>query len=193
MLKRLSNLTFRSQLLLVFGTVLSVVLLAALLSLGRLGDVDAAGRKIDDHTRPYSAALWAAAVDLKAMANDERGFLMTGDKSFREEIKSRAETIRGEFERAGQMSAHAEDRETVTAIADKVDRWIESAVLYIVEAYRHEIADVIATTVAKWDPQEASERIEAQVGRDLQFIRINGTLVGGLAGLAIHTVSTLLL
>jgi uncharacterized membrane-anchored protein YjiN (DUF445 family) len=79
------------------------------------------------------------------------------------------------------------------ALAAKVDRWIEGAVLYVVEAYRHEIADVISTTVAKWDPHEASSRIEAQVGRDLQFIRINGTLVGGLAGLAIHTVSTVLL
>jgi uncharacterized membrane-anchored protein YjiN (DUF445 family) len=78
-------------------------------------------------------------------------------------------------------------------LADKVDRWVESAVLYVVESYRHEIADVIATTVAKWDPEEASRRIELQVGRDLQFIRINGTLVGGLAGLAIHTVSTALL
>ena len=79
------------------------------------------------------------------------------------------------------------------ALADKVDRWVEGAVLYVVEAYRHEIADVIASTVAKWDPKEAAERIEVQVGRDLQFIRINGTIVGGLAGLAIHTVSTLLL
>jgi uncharacterized membrane-anchored protein YjiN (DUF445 family) len=79
------------------------------------------------------------------------------------------------------------------ALADKIDRWIEGAVLYVVEAYRHEIADIIATTVAKWDPQEAAERIEVQVGRDLQFIRINGTLVGGLAGLAIYTVSQLLL
>jgi uncharacterized membrane-anchored protein YjiN (DUF445 family) len=79
------------------------------------------------------------------------------------------------------------------ALAHKVDRWVEGAVLYVVEAYRHEIADVIASTVAKWDPQEAAERIEVQVGRDLQFIRINGTIVGGLAGLAIHTFSTLLL
>jgi uncharacterized membrane-anchored protein YjiN (DUF445 family) len=79
------------------------------------------------------------------------------------------------------------------ALADKIDRWIEGVVLYVVEAYRHEIADVITTTVAKWDPQEASSRIEVQVGRDLQFIRINGTIVGGLAGLVIHTVSTTLL
>jgi uncharacterized membrane-anchored protein YjiN (DUF445 family) len=79
------------------------------------------------------------------------------------------------------------------ALADKVDRWIEGVVRYIVDSYRHEIADVISSTVAKWDPHEASNRIELQVGRDLQFIRINGTLVGGLAGLLIHTVSTALL
>jgi uncharacterized membrane-anchored protein YjiN (DUF445 family) len=46
--------------------------------------------------------------------------------------------------------------------------------------------------VERWDPQEASRRIETQVGRDLQFIRINGTVVGGIAGLAIHTVGRLI-
>jgi uncharacterized membrane-anchored protein YjiN (DUF445 family) len=46
--------------------------------------------------------------------------------------------------------------------------------------------------VRQWDPQLAAERIELAVGRDLQFIRLNGTLVGGLAGLIIHTVLVLL-
>ncbi|MEO5840005.1 MAG: DUF445 domain-containing protein [Acidimicrobiales bacterium] len=74
----------------------------------------------------------------------------------------------------------------------KVDRWIEGAAGYIIEAYRHEVADLIETTVAKWDADEAAERIELQVGRDLQFIRINGTLVGGLAGLAIYSFGRLI-
>ena len=74
----------------------------------------------------------------------------------------------------------------------KVDRWIESAASYIIDAYRHEVADLIETTVAKWDADEAAERIELQVGRDLQFIRINGTIVGGLAGLAIYSIGKLL-
>jgi uncharacterized membrane-anchored protein YjiN (DUF445 family) len=77
------------------------------------------------------------------------------------------------------------------ALTAKVDHWIEGAVRYVVEAYRHEIVDLISTTVAKWDPHEAARRIELQVGRDLQFIRINGTLVGGLAGLLIYTLSHL--
>ena len=60
---------------------------------------------------------------------------------------------------------------------------------YVVDNYRGEVADLIATTVERWDSADTSRRIELQVGRDLQFIRINGTVVGGLAGLAIHAVS----
>ena len=60
-----------------------------------------------------------------------------------------------------------------------------------VERYRSEIGDLIAGTVAGWDPEATSERFELAVGRDLQFVRINGTLVGGLVGLAIYTMSQL--
>jgi uncharacterized membrane-anchored protein YjiN (DUF445 family) len=74
----------------------------------------------------------------------------------------------------------------------KVNGWIEKVVSYLAEEYGHEIADLIASTVARWDGAEASRRIELQVGRDLQFIRINGTVVGGLAGLAIYSIGQLL-
>jgi len=56
------------------------------------------------------------------------------------------------------------------------------------EEHRHEVSDLVAETVRQWDPEVAAERIELAVGRDLQFIRLNGTLVGGLAGLIIYTV-----
>jgi uncharacterized membrane-anchored protein YjiN (DUF445 family) len=62
----------------------------------------------------------------------------------------------------------------------------------VVEKYRHEIGDLIAKTVAGWDPDATSRRFELAVGRDLQFVRINGTLVGGLVGLAIYTITRLL-
>ena len=74
----------------------------------------------------------------------------------------------------------------------KVDDWVERAVVYVVENYRGEVADLIATTVQRWDAADTSRRIELQVGRDLQFIRINGTVVGGIAGLAIHAVGELI-
>jgi len=51
--------------------------------------------------------------------------------------------------------------------------------------------DVITTTIERWDGQEAARKIELHVGRDLQFIRINGTVVGALAGLAIYTIAQL--
>jgi uncharacterized membrane-anchored protein YjiN (DUF445 family) len=59
----------------------------------------------------------------------------------------------------------------------------------VVERYREEIGDLIAQTVASWDPEATSRRFELAVGRDLQFVRINGTIVGGLVGLAIYALS----
>jgi len=73
----------------------------------------------------------------------------------------------------------------------KVDDWALRAAGHVVDHYRGEVADLIAGTVAKWDGAATAERMELQVGRDLQFIRINGTIVGGLAGLLIYTLSQL--
>ena len=74
----------------------------------------------------------------------------------------------------------------------KVDRWVSDALAYVVENYRAEVSEIIASTVAKWDGESTAQKLELQVGRDLQFIRINGTIVGGLAGLVIHAVGQLL-
>ena len=74
----------------------------------------------------------------------------------------------------------------------KVDAWVERTVLYVLDQYRDEVADLISGTVARWDADDASRRIELQVGRDLQFIRINGTVVGGLVGVAIHLATQVL-
>lgn len=73
----------------------------------------------------------------------------------------------------------------------KVDGWVEEAALYIVTNYGHEAEQLIAQTIRNWDAEETSRKIELHVGRDLQFIRINGTLVGGLVGFFIHAVSLL--
>ncbi|MFF0280518.1 DUF445 domain-containing protein [Rhodococcus aetherivorans] len=74
----------------------------------------------------------------------------------------------------------------------KFDRWLLDGARYIAANYADEITAVIRETVERWDAEEASRKIELQVGRDLQFIRINGTVVGSLAGLAIYTLSNLL-
>jgi len=71
------------------------------------------------------------------------------------------------------------------ALGSRIDRWLADTAGYIVANYRHEIAGVITETVERWPAAETAAKIELQVGRDLQFIRINGTVVGALAGLAI--------
>ncbi|QWB25311.1 DUF445 family protein [Streptomyces koelreuteriae] len=74
-------------------------------------------------------------------------------------------------------------------VQDKVDKWVEDAAVYVVTTYRKEITSLITDTVASWDAEHTTRKIEANIGRDLQFIRINGTVVGSLAGLLIYTVS----
>lgn len=71
----------------------------------------------------------------------------------------------------------------------KLEGWLEDAAVYVVTTYRTEITSLISDTVAGWDADQTSKKIEAHIGRDLQFIRINGTVVGALAGLAIYSVS----
>ncbi|MFD9893954.1 DUF445 domain-containing protein [Amycolatopsis sp. NPDC059027] len=77
-------------------------------------------------------------------------------------------------------------------LRSKVDDWVEGAAAYLVRNYAKEITTIITDTVERWDAEETSRKIELQVGRDLQFIRINGTVVGALAGLVIYSVAQLL-
>ena len=78
---------------------------------------------------------------------------------------------------------------TDAALGSRIDRWLADTASYVVANYRHEIAGVITETVERWPAAETAAKIELQVGRDLQFIRINGTVVGALAGLAIFTIA----
>jgi uncharacterized membrane-anchored protein YjiN (DUF445 family) len=77
-------------------------------------------------------------------------------------------------------------------LRDKVENWMARAANHLVSQYGVEITAIITETIERWDAEEASRRIELHVGRDLQFIRINGTVVGALAGLVIYAVAQLL-
>lgn len=74
-------------------------------------------------------------------------------------------------------------------LSAKVNGWLVELVTYAVEQAREEVAKLIASTVAAWDANATSRKIELQIGRDLQFIRINGTLVGGMVGVLLYVVS----
>jgi uncharacterized membrane-anchored protein YjiN (DUF445 family) len=78
------------------------------------------------------------------------------------------------------------------AVAGRAETALERALRYVAEHFRSEIAGLVSSTIAQWDAAETSRKLELLLGRDLQFIRINGTVVGGLAGVAIHAVAELL-
>jgi uncharacterized membrane-anchored protein YjiN (DUF445 family) len=71
----------------------------------------------------------------------------------------------------------------------KAEQMIVDGVAYLAEHFHDELAELISGTVERWDASETSEKLELLLGRDLQWIRINGTVVGGLAGLVIHAVA----
>ena len=77
-------------------------------------------------------------------------------------------------------------------LRDKVDDWIVRGAQHLATQYGAEATTIITDTIERWDAEEASRRIELHVGRDLQFIRINGTVVGALAGLVIYTIGQML-
>jgi len=82
--------------------------------------------------------------------------------------------------------------QTDEALRERVDDRAASLAVFLVDRYGRELTSVITQTIDQWDGREASRRIELHVGKDLQFIRINGTIVGGMVGVTIHAVSVLM-
>jgi uncharacterized membrane-anchored protein YjiN (DUF445 family) len=74
-------------------------------------------------------------------------------------------------------------------LRERLDTMAADAAVFVVDRYGAEVTAVITHTIERWDGRQAAERIELHVGRDLQFIRINGTIVGGLVGVLIHTIA----
>ncbi|WP_235980730.1 DUF445 domain-containing protein [Streptomyces albidus (ex Kaewkla and Franco 2022)] len=118
--------------------------------------------------------------DLIASAwNAVRSMIVAAAEDERSELRVRA---RASLLSLGQRMA-ADNR-----LQGKVDGWVEDAAVYVVTTYQDEITLLISETVSSWDAEHTSKKIEAHIGRDLQFIRLNGTVVGALAGLAIYTL-----
>jgi uncharacterized membrane-anchored protein YjiN (DUF445 family) len=76
-------------------------------------------------------------------------------------------------------------------LQERVQQAAEQGVRYVAEHFNGEIANLVRATVARWDGEQTAERLELLLGPDLQFIRINGTIVGGLAGLVLYSFSQL--
>ncbi len=98
--------------------------------------------------------------------------------------RTRARTLRLGVEREirGIGTALASE----PAVAAKLNAWLEQVLLYLVENYRDPLSEIVSETIEQWDPRATSRRIELAIGTDLQFIRVNGTVVGGLVGLLLY-------
>jgi uncharacterized membrane-anchored protein YjiN (DUF445 family) len=73
-----------------------------------------------------------------------------------------------------------------TVLAAELNDWLRQLLLYVVDHYRDPLSEIVSETIESWDAAATSRRIELHIGTDLQFIRVNGTLVGGLVGLALY-------
>ena len=73
-----------------------------------------------------------------------------------------------------------------------INMFARRAVSGMAASYGGSIVKLVSETVRRWDAQTITNRLEAAVGRDLQYIRINGTLVGGMVGLVLHAPATAL-
>ena len=91
-----------------------------------------------------------------------------------------------------ELTGFAERLTVDEELRQRLDALAADAAVFAVERYGAELTTVITHTIERWDGEEAARRIELHVGRDLQFIRINGTIVGGLVGVVIHTVAVMI-
>jgi uncharacterized membrane-anchored protein YjiN (DUF445 family) len=93
---------------------------------------------------------------------------------------------------SAQLCAIAEAVTTDEALRERLDTQVADLASFVVGRYGEELTTVISHTIERWDGRETADKVELHVGRDLQFIRINGTIVGGLVGVTIHAVSLLI-
>jgi len=133
--------------------------------------------------REYAGGLWGDVKRALARQADALGH--AGDAGDAGDAGPPNAVERGLTSLAGTVLADP-------VLAAKLDGWVVDAVLAVIEQYRDEVSQLIEGTVAGWDPAATSHRIEVQIGRDLQFIRINGTIVGGLVGVALYALGQVL-
>jgi uncharacterized membrane-anchored protein YjiN (DUF445 family) len=121
------------------------------------------------HVGSYATQIWA---ELKTAITDDA---VSANSQIRTHLAAGLHRV------AGQVK-------TDQAMRDKFNAGMRTAALDIIESNAPQFGRIIEETIARWDGVELSRKLELEVGRDLQFVRINGTLVGGLLGLVLHAL-----
>jgi uncharacterized membrane-anchored protein YjiN (DUF445 family) len=126
-----------------------------------------------EEVRRWSSSIWTdLKAQLRAQASDD-------DSELRRRITDALVT-------AGHRIV--EDQQ----LLERAEHLAESGARQLADRFNTELADLVATTITRWDSEETAQRVEDLLGRDLQFIRINGTIVGGIAGLALYAIARLI-
>jgi uncharacterized membrane-anchored protein YjiN (DUF445 family) len=131
-------------------------------------------RQIIEHlrTKPYYAALW----------NDIKNRILADVASDQSRLRETASSLLNAL-----GSGLAKDE----VMQHKLNEWLLGAMQTLMLAHRHQISLLITDVVKSWDARDVSEKIELEIGKDLQFIRLNGTLVGGCVGVLLHLLGML--
>lgn len=108
-------------------------------------------------------------------------------KSLSKELEEEQSSLKNYIRK--NLAELAENLQTDESFQHKIDHWIRVTAYKYILKNTHQFGELISGTVGNWEGKELSEKLELEVGKDLQFIRVNGTLVGGLVGLIIYTVS----
>lgn len=123
-----------------------------------------------DKLNEYSKDIWAS---IKKTVTEE---LQQEDSSLKKYISKNL----------NEFAMNLKSNETLQS---KIDNWVRVTAYKYILKNTHQFGNLISSTVGNWQGKELSEKLELEVGKDLQFIRVNGTLVGGLVGLIIYTVA----
>ena len=159
-------------------------------------DVDTRVRRLVDDLQS-SPEMLARGEELKAelLSQPElRQWIASVWRDIKAGLRAQADDPDSELRRrlAQTIASLGERLRDDPALAARAEQAIETGVRYVADQFSDEIGGIVTTTVARWDGNETADRLELLLGPDLQFIRINGTVVGGLAGLVIHAVGQVL-
>ena len=108
-------------------------------------------------------------------------------KSLSKELEEEQSALKNYLRK--NLAELSENLKTDEKFQNKIDHWIRVTAYKYILKNTHQFGALISSTVGNWEGKVLSDKLELEVGKDLQFIRINGTLVGGLVGLIIYTIS----
>lgn len=108
-------------------------------------------------------------------------------KSLSKELEEEQSALKNYLRK--NLTELSENLKTDEVFQNKIDHWIRVTAYKYILKNTHQFGALISSTVGNWEGKELSEKLELEVGKDLQFIRVNGTIVGGFVGLIIYTVT----